>query len=122
MLNTAQRTAARARDHQHGYSGRLCSRCVPDGERIHADEMLSQTKAADQWAQYQAEMIRERSYEVFLDRIDRVLRAKSIPRGGGQNKVRERDHPLQRGNEGRSNTGVRDGRCCRGPGAALKLV
>ncbi len=39
------------------------------GERIHADEMLSQTKAADQWAQYQAEKIRERSYEVFLDQL-----------------------------------------------------
>jgi hypothetical protein len=39
------------------------------GERIHANEMLNQTKATDQWAQYQAEMIRERGYEVFLDQL-----------------------------------------------------
>jgi len=39
------------------------------GERIHADEVLSQTKATDQWAQYQAKVIRERSYEVFLDQL-----------------------------------------------------
>lgn len=39
------------------------------GERIHAQEMLAQTKATDQWAQYQAEKIRERSYEVFLDQL-----------------------------------------------------
>jgi hypothetical protein len=39
------------------------------GERIHADEMLAQTRATDQWAQYQAWVIRERSYEVFLDQL-----------------------------------------------------
>ncbi len=39
------------------------------GERIHADEMLAQTQATDQWAQYQAKVIRERSYEVFLDQL-----------------------------------------------------
>jgi hypothetical protein len=39
------------------------------GERIHANEVLAQSKAADQWAQYQAKVIRERSYEVFLDQL-----------------------------------------------------
>ncbi len=40
------------------------------GERIHANEVLAQSMAADQWAQYQAKIIRERSYEVFLDQLD----------------------------------------------------
>jgi hypothetical protein len=40
------------------------------GERVHANEVLAQTRAADQWAQYQAKVIRERSYEVFLDQLD----------------------------------------------------
>ncbi len=39
------------------------------GARVHADAMLAQTRAADQWAQYQAERIRERSYEVLLDEL-----------------------------------------------------
>jgi Domain of unknown function (DUF4337) len=39
------------------------------GGRIHAEEMLAQTRATDQWAQYQAKVIRERSYEVFLDEL-----------------------------------------------------
>jgi hypothetical protein len=39
------------------------------GERIHADEVLTESKAADQWSQYQAKVIRERSYEVFLDQL-----------------------------------------------------
>jgi|SRR5882724_2536944 len=39
------------------------------GERIHANEVLTQSKAADQWAQYQAKVLRERSYEVFLDQL-----------------------------------------------------
>jgi hypothetical protein len=39
------------------------------GGRVHADEMLAQTRATDQWAQYQAKVIRERSYEVFLDQL-----------------------------------------------------
>lgn len=40
------------------------------GERVHADEMLAQTRATDQWAQYQAEKIRQRSYQVFLDQLN----------------------------------------------------
>jgi hypothetical protein len=39
------------------------------GGRIHAEEVLAQTKATDQWAQYQAKVIRERSYEVFVDEL-----------------------------------------------------
>jgi hypothetical protein len=39
------------------------------GERIHADEVLTETKAADEWAQYQAKVLRQRSYEVFLDQL-----------------------------------------------------
>ena len=39
------------------------------GERIHADEVLTESQAADQWSQYQAKVIRERSYELFLDEL-----------------------------------------------------
>lgn len=39
------------------------------GHRVHTDELLSQTKATDQWAFYQAKAIRERSYEVFEDQL-----------------------------------------------------
>jgi hypothetical protein len=39
------------------------------GGRIHADAMLDQTRETDQWAQYQAKVIRQRSYEVFLDEL-----------------------------------------------------
>jgi len=39
------------------------------GSRIHADEMLAQTRATDQWSEYQAQVIRERSYQVFLDQM-----------------------------------------------------
>jgi hypothetical protein len=39
------------------------------GERVHANEVLAQSKAADQWAQYQAKVIRERSDEMFLDQL-----------------------------------------------------
>ena len=39
------------------------------GHRIQVDQMISQTKATDQWAFYQAKNIRERSYEVFEDQL-----------------------------------------------------
>ena len=39
------------------------------GHRSHTEEMLAQTKATDQFAYYQAKVIRERSYEVFLDQL-----------------------------------------------------
>jgi hypothetical protein len=39
------------------------------GHRSHTEELLLQTKSTDQWAQYQAKSIRERSYEVFLDQL-----------------------------------------------------
>jgi hypothetical protein len=39
------------------------------GHRSHTEELLLQTKSTDQWAQYQAKNIRERSYEVFLDQL-----------------------------------------------------
>ena len=39
------------------------------GGRLHAEAMLDQTQATDQWSQYQAKVIRERSYEVFLDQV-----------------------------------------------------
>jgi hypothetical protein len=39
------------------------------GHRSHTEEMIAQTKATDQWAYYQAKVIRERSYEVFLDQL-----------------------------------------------------
>ncbi len=39
------------------------------GHRSHTFEMIAQTKATDQWAYYQAKVIRERSYEVFLDQL-----------------------------------------------------
>jgi len=37
--------------------------------RSHAQELLLQVKSTDQWAQYQAKDLRERSYEVFLDQL-----------------------------------------------------
>lgn len=40
------------------------------GHRSHTDEMIAQTKATDQWAYYQAKVIRERSYELFLDQLN----------------------------------------------------
>jgi Domain of unknown function (DUF4337) len=39
------------------------------GARIHAEEMLAETRATDQWAQYQAKVIRERIYQVFMDQL-----------------------------------------------------
>jgi hypothetical protein len=39
------------------------------GHRSHTEELLLQTKSTDQWAQYQAKVIRERSYEVFVDQL-----------------------------------------------------
>jgi hypothetical protein len=39
------------------------------GHRSHTEELLLQTKSTDQWAQYQAKNIRERSYEVFIDQL-----------------------------------------------------
>src|ERR1700721_4655717 len=39
------------------------------GHRAHTEEVLLQTRAADQWAYYQAKEIRRRSYELFLDEM-----------------------------------------------------
>ena len=39
------------------------------GGRLHAEAMIGQTQETDQWSQYQAKVIRERSYEVFLDQV-----------------------------------------------------
>ncbi|MGO9640456.1 MAG: DUF4337 domain-containing protein [Candidatus Acidiferrales bacterium] len=39
------------------------------GHRTHTEELLSQTKATDQWAYYQSKDIRRRSYEVLLDEL-----------------------------------------------------
>jgi len=39
------------------------------GHRTHTEELLSQTKATDEWAYYQAKDIRRRSYEVVLDEL-----------------------------------------------------
>jgi Domain of unknown function (DUF4337) len=38
--------------------------------RAHTEEVLLQTRAADQWAYYNAKEIRRRNYELFLDEID----------------------------------------------------
>ena len=37
--------------------------------RAHTEEVLIQTRAADQWAYYQAKEIRRRNYELFLDEL-----------------------------------------------------
>jgi hypothetical protein len=37
------------------------------GHRAHTEELLSQTRATDQWAFYQAKDIRRHAYELFLD-------------------------------------------------------
>jgi Domain of unknown function (DUF4337) len=39
------------------------------GHRAHTEEVLLQTRSADQWAYYQAKEIRRRSYELFLDEL-----------------------------------------------------
>jgi hypothetical protein len=39
------------------------------GHRSHTEEILLQTKSTDQWAQYQAKNIRERSYKIFIDQL-----------------------------------------------------
>jgi len=47
----------------------LVAVCSLMGHRTHTEELLTQTKATDQWAYYQAKDIRRRSYEVFLDQM-----------------------------------------------------
>src|ERR1700684_679579 len=39
------------------------------GHRAHTEEVLLQSRAADQWAYYQAKEIRRRNYELFLDEM-----------------------------------------------------
>lgn len=39
------------------------------GHRAHGEELLSQNKASDAWAEYQAQSIRFHSYEQFLDQL-----------------------------------------------------
>lgn len=39
------------------------------GHRAHTEEVLLQTRSADQWAYYQAKEIRRRNYELFLDEL-----------------------------------------------------
>jgi hypothetical protein len=39
------------------------------GHRAHTEEGVLQTRAADQWAYYNAKEIRRRSYELFLDEL-----------------------------------------------------
>ncbi len=39
------------------------------GHRTHTEELLSQTRATDQWAYYQAKDIRRHTYELFVDEL-----------------------------------------------------
>jgi hypothetical protein len=39
------------------------------GHRAHSEEVLLQSRAADQWAYYQAKEIRRRNYELFIDEL-----------------------------------------------------
>jgi Domain of unknown function (DUF4337) len=39
------------------------------GHRAHTEEVILQTRAADQWAYYQAKEIRRRNYELFLEEL-----------------------------------------------------
>src|SRR5271167_2927127 len=39
------------------------------GHRAHTEEVLLQSRAADQWAYFQAKEIRRRNYELFLDEL-----------------------------------------------------
>lgn len=39
------------------------------GHRAHTEELLHQTEATDQWAEYQAKDIRRHTYELFLDEL-----------------------------------------------------
>lgn len=40
------------------------------GHRTHTNELLSQTRATDQWAYYEAKDIRLRNYDLFLDELN----------------------------------------------------
>jgi Domain of unknown function (DUF4337) len=40
------------------------------GHRTHTEELLLQTKVADEWAYYQAKDIRRHTYELFIDELD----------------------------------------------------
>lgn len=46
------------------------------GHRAHTEEVLLQTRAADQWAYYQAKEVRRRNYELFLDELS-VFRSRT---------------------------------------------
>jgi len=39
------------------------------GHRAHTEEIILQTRSADQWAYYQAKEIRRRNYELFVDEL-----------------------------------------------------
>ncbi len=39
------------------------------GHRAHTEEVVLQTRSADQWSYYQAKEIRRRSYELFIDEL-----------------------------------------------------
>jgi len=40
------------------------------GHRTHTEELLLQTKVADEWAYYQAKDIRRHTYELFIDELN----------------------------------------------------
>ncbi|MFZ0037847.1 MAG: DUF4337 domain-containing protein [Candidatus Acidiferrales bacterium] len=48
------------------------------GHRTHTEELLSQTRATDQWAYYQAKDIRRHTYELFVDEMS-VFALQSSP-------------------------------------------
>jgi Domain of unknown function (DUF4337) len=69
---------AEAAEHEHGLAAVTVTMAVLAvlvaavtllGHRAHTEEVLLQTRAADQWAYYQAKEIRRRNYELFLDEL-----------------------------------------------------
>jgi Domain of unknown function (DUF4337) len=47
------------------------------GHRAHTEELLHQTEATDQWAEYQAKDIRRHTYELFIDELSAFTLQKS---------------------------------------------
>lgn len=69
------------------------------GHRAHTRTLLSQTKAADAWSQYEAKSIRRHNYELFIDLLsivpvrDPAQAEKAKEQYSGQ--VQRYDHDLQ---------------------------
>ena len=69
------------------------------GHRAHTEEVILQSRAADQWAYYQAKEIRRRNYELFLDELS-IFSLQDAASRCDQGKVHEGSRALFRRTEG----------------------